>query len=99
MEFRTGGTWRFVLEDPEKKTYGFHAEYREIVEGKLIVSTFILQPVPDSIVVDTTTFEELSGGRTKVTQVSRFPSKEALDGMLSTGMEKGSTRMEPSATA
>jgi uncharacterized protein YndB with AHSA1/START domain len=91
MEFRTGGTWRFVHEDPEKKIYGFHGEYREIIEGKLIVSTFIFEPVPDSIVVDTTTFEELSGGRTKVTQVSRFPSKEALDGMVSAGMEKGST--------
>jgi uncharacterized protein YndB with AHSA1/START domain len=90
MDFRTGGTWRFVHEDPTKKTYGFHGEYREIVEGKRIVSTFLFEPFPDSIVVDTITFEEMPRGRTRVTHMSRFPSKEALDGIVSTGMEKGS---------
>jgi uncharacterized protein YndB with AHSA1/START domain len=90
MDFRVGGAWRFVHEDPSKKKYGFHGEYREIVEGKRIVSTYIFEAVPNSTVVDTTTFEELPGERTRVTQVSHFPSKEALDGMVSTGMEKGS---------
>ncbi len=90
MDFRVGGAWRFVHEDPSEKTYRFHGEYREIVEGKRIVSTFIFEAVPNSIVVDTTTFEELPRDRTRVTQVSRFPSKEALDGMVGTGMEKGS---------
>jgi uncharacterized protein YndB with AHSA1/START domain len=92
MDFRTGGTWRFVHEDPEKKTYGFHGEYREIVPGRSIISTFVYEGVPDSTVMDTTTFEELPDGRTKVTQVSRFPSEEALEGMVGTGMEEGSNQ-------
>ena len=90
MDFRTGGTWRFVHEDPTKKAYGFHGEYRQIVEGERIVSTFVFESFPESIVVDTITFEEMPGGRTRVMQVSRFPSKEALDGMVSTGMDMGS---------
>ncbi len=93
MDFRIGGTWRFIHEDPTRKTYGFHGEYREIEEGTRIVSTFVFEAVPNSIVVDTTRFEELPDGKTRVTQVSRFPSKEALDGMVSTGMEKGTTEM------
>ena len=39
--------------------------------------------------VDTSIFETLPDGKTKLTQVSRFPSVEALDGMVSTGMEMG----------
>jgi uncharacterized protein YndB with AHSA1/START domain len=91
MDFHAGGGWRFIHEDPAKKTYGFHGEYREIVEGKRIVSTFIFEGVPDTVIVDITTFEELPDGRTRITQVSRFPSKEALEGMVSTGMEQGWT--------
>ncbi len=91
MDFRIGGTWRFIHEDPEKNTYGFHGEYREIIQNKRIVSTFVFEAVPNSVVVDTVTFEQLPGGKTRITQVSRFPSKEALDGMVSTGMERGST--------
>jgi uncharacterized protein YndB with AHSA1/START domain len=90
MDFRTGGTWRFIHEDPEKKIYSFHGEYREIIESQRIVSTFVFEAVPDSTVIDTITFEELPDGKTRVTQVSRFPSKEALEGMVSTGMEQGS---------
>ena len=93
MDFRPGGKWRFVHEDPTKKTFAFHGEYREIVEGNRIISTFVFEVVPDSIVVDTITFEELPSSRTRVTQVSKFPSKEALDGMVSTGMERGSKEM------
>jgi uncharacterized protein YndB with AHSA1/START domain len=93
MDFRTGGKWRFIHEDPSNKTYGFHGEYREIVEQKRIVSTFIFEAVPNSTVVETTIFEQLPGDKTKVTNVSRFPSREALEGMVSTGMEQGSKEM------
>jgi uncharacterized protein YndB with AHSA1/START domain len=92
MEFQTGGKWRFIHEDPAKKTYGFHGEYREIVEGKKIVSTYIFEAVPDSIIIETATFEELPGDKTKLTQLSRFPSIEALEGMVGTGMEMGTTQ-------
>jgi uncharacterized protein YndB with AHSA1/START domain len=94
MDFRVGGNWRFVHEDFEqtKRKYGFNGEYREIEVGKRIVSTFVFEDFPQSVVIETSVFESISGGRTKITQVSRFPSVEALDGMVSTGMEMGHTQ-------
>jgi uncharacterized protein YndB with AHSA1/START domain len=91
MDFRVGGNWRFVHEDFEqaKRKYGFNGEYREIEVGKRIVSTFVFEDFPQSVVIDTSVFESLPGGKTKLTQVSRFPSVQALDGMVSTGMEMG----------
>ncbi len=44
---------------------------------------------PDGVLVETLTFEELDGGKTRLTHVSRFPSTEVLEGMVSQGMEKG----------
>ena len=90
MDFRNGGSWRFIHEDVTKKVFGFSGEYREIVEGKRIILTFVFEAFRDSVMVQTTTFEDLPRGQTRVTQVSRFPSLEALEGMVGTGMEQGS---------
>lgn len=37
----------------------------------------------------TTTFEELDGGRSRLTEVSLFPSFEDRDGVVASGMEGG----------
>jgi uncharacterized protein YndB with AHSA1/START domain len=94
MDFRVGGSWRFVHEDfgQTKRKYGFNGEYREIDVARRIVSTFVFEDFPQSVVIETSVFESIPGGKTKLTQVSRFPSVEALDGMVSTGMEMGQTQ-------
>jgi uncharacterized protein YndB with AHSA1/START domain len=94
MEFRVGGSWRFIHEDlrETKRKYGFNGEYREIDVGKRIVSTFVFEDFPENVMVETSIFESLPGGNTKLTQVSKFPSVEALDGMVGTGMEMGRTQ-------
>jgi uncharacterized protein YndB with AHSA1/START domain len=91
MDLRVGGSWRFVHEDfgQTKRKYGFNGEYREIEVGRRIVSTFVFEDFPQSVIIETSVFESIPGGKTKLTQVSKFPSVEALDGMVSTGMEMG----------
>ncbi len=39
--------------------------------------------------VERAEFEELEGGRTRVVATATYPSKEARDGMLESGTERG----------
>lgn len=89
MEFRVGGGWRFILHDPKGNKYGFSGEYREIVEHRRIVRTFAMDAFPSGVSVETLTLEELDGGKTRLTLVSRFPSIEALESIVGRGMERG----------
>lgn len=91
MDFRVGGGWIFVLEDPKGSKYRFSGEYREIVEHRRMVRTFEMEAFPVSVLalVETLTFEEVDGDKTRLTHVSRFPSVEALEGVVRRGMPRG----------
>ena len=89
MDVRPGGLWRYVERDPQGNEYGFKGEYREIVPPERVVSTFEFEGMPGHIVIDTALFEELPGGKTRLTATSTFASKEDRDGMLASGMEGG----------
>ncbi|WP_030106064.1 SRPBCC family protein, partial [Actinoalloteichus caeruleus] len=91
LDFRPGGSYRFVEHDPDGNDYAFHGEYQEIVVPERIVSTFEFEGAPGEVLVDTVTFEE-ADGRTTVTTVSRFDSREARDAMLRVGMVDGAAQ-------
>ena len=90
MDFRVGGTWRWVARGSEGDA-PFSGEYLEIVPFERIVhtETFDVEPFnqlePAHVTV---TLETVEGG-TKLTSRSRFPSAEALEGALATGMTGG----------
>jgi len=88
MDFRPGGTYRYVEHAKDGNSYAFHGEYREIVAPERIVSTFEFEGAPGKVCVDTTVLEE-HDGRTTLTTTSRFASVEDRDGMLNSGMETG----------
>ena len=89
IDFRPGGKWRIVQRDqsggPE---FGFRGEFREIVPPERITWTFEFEPMAGHISVQTATFEE-HDGKTTLTAVARFDTKEDRDGMLESGMEEG----------
>ncbi len=89
MDVRPGGVWRFIQRDTAGNEFGFNGEYREILPPERLVSTFEFEGMPGHIVVDTATFEELPGGKTRLTVTSLFASVEDRDGMLASGMEGG----------
>jgi uncharacterized protein YndB with AHSA1/START domain len=89
MEVKVGGTWRFIQHDAQGNEFAYHGEYREIVEPERLINTFIFEAYPDHVIVETATFEDLPGGKTRLTQVSRYETIEDLDGMVSAGMEVG----------
>lgn len=88
MDVRTGGDWRFVIDNGDGSETGFRGTYREVVPQERIVQTFEWEGMPGYISLETATFEDL-GDRTKVTTVSVFYSTEERDGMLGSGMEGG----------
>jgi uncharacterized protein YndB with AHSA1/START domain len=88
MELRPGGRWRFI-EHADDGVYGFEGRYREITPRERLVLTFAWDGMTGHAVVDTTTFEDLGDGRTKVIVRSLFDNTQERDAMLGLGMETG----------
>jgi uncharacterized protein YndB with AHSA1/START domain len=85
---RTGGSWRTYGVGPDGEEYAFHGSFHEVREDRL-VQTFTFEGFPDSVALETMTFEDLGDGRTRLHIQSLFDSYEARDGMLSSGMDVG----------
>jgi uncharacterized protein YndB with AHSA1/START domain len=88
LDLREGGEWRFISEGPDG-THAFRGTFRVIDPPRQLEWTFEWEGLPGHIAIDTTTFEDLGDGRTKVSTRSRFDTTEDRDGMLSSGMEIG----------
>ena len=84
---RDGGEWRFVSRlDGEE--YGFRGCFHEVSERR-IVQTFSFDGEPDGVALETLTFEDLGGGRTRLHAQSLVDSFEGRDAWLRSGMEVG----------
>lgn len=88
MDFRPGGKWRFVEHAEDGEQYAFHGEYRDIQAPERIVWTFEFEGMPGHVCVETLELTE-EGGKTTVTSLTRFDSKEDRDGMVASGMADG----------
>ena len=88
LDVREGGDWRFVADGPDGTT-AFRGTFRVIDPPSTLEQTFEWEGMPGHVVVETATFEDLGGGRTKVSTRSRFDATEERDGMLASGMEIG----------
>ena len=90
IDLRVGGSYRFVWRGPGQEM-GMGGIYREIAVPERIVSTEAFDdPWYAGEAVGTVTFEERDG-RTLLTQVMRYASPEARDGVLASPMESGVT--------
>jgi len=87
IDFRVGGQWRFVNAHPKGEA-AFHGVYREIDAPGRLVFTEIFEPFPDAESVVTSLLTE-EGGKTRLTAICRYPSKDVRDMVKATGMEKG----------
>lgn len=88
MEVRPGGAWRMRNVGADGAEHAFRGEFREVVPPERIVRTFEYEPLPGHVSVETATLTERDG-RTLLTIVDRFSSKEDRDGMIQSGMESG----------
>lgn len=84
----TGGAWRYrtAIEDGE---VGFYGSFHEVRPNERIVQTFTFDGYPDGVSLETMTFEDLGGGRTRITGMSLVESLETRDLIMASGMEVG----------
>jgi len=90
MDAVAGGSYRFVHER-EGHRYTFHGVYHEVLRPERIIGTFEFDGLPETghVIMGTTKFEDLAGGRTRLVHQSVFQSVADRDGMLQSGMERG----------
>jgi uncharacterized protein YndB with AHSA1/START domain len=89
MDVRPGGRWRFVMRNPDGSETGFRGVYREVARPERLVQTFEWEGMPGHVCVETTTFEDLGDGTTKIVSDTIFHTQEERDGMIESGMEGG----------
>ena len=89
QDLRVGGAYRFAFGRDPGNPEVFSGRYLEVDPPSRLVLTQVYERMPDfGDVVVTATFEE-SEGRTRLTLHQLFPSREALEGALASGMERG----------
>jgi uncharacterized protein YndB with AHSA1/START domain len=85
---RPGGAYRYLLARGSSESFAFSGKYVEIARPTRLVYTQIFEAFPDGEAVVTVSFEERDGSSTLVAH-ELYPSKEALDRALTSGMEDG----------
>jgi uncharacterized protein YndB with AHSA1/START domain len=88
IDLRVGGEWRFISVNEDYGEVHFYGEYKEIDRPLRLVSTEVFAPYPNSPALNTLTLEE-GEGVTTMTILVDYPSKEARDATIASGMESG----------
>jgi len=89
IDLRVGGKYRYVWRHTDGREFASGGKFLEITPPEKIVSTERFEGAMDSgEAVNTLEFTERDG-KTTVTLTMRFPSKEARDGAIQSGMNEG----------
>lgn len=86
-DVRPGGRYRYVG-TAEQMEHAFSGEYLEVVAPERLVFTETYEAIPGSEHRCELTLEEADGA-TLLTERLVYPSREARDGHLESGMEEG----------
>jgi len=87
IDLRPGGAWHFVWRRSDGSEMGMRGKYREVTHPERLVSTESWGgDWPETL--NTLVLSE-SKGKTTITQTVAYPSKEARDAALETGMKDG----------
>ena len=88
IDLRVGGKWRYVLQAPDGSEHAFSGEYLEITAPERLVCTEWYEAIPGAEYVATVTLTEVEG-KTVLTNLLQYKSKEHRDGHVASGMEGG----------
>ena len=87
-DVRVGGKYRYVLQNRDGSEIAFSGEYTELTPYSRIVYTQVFEGYPGPAMTITITLEE-HGGKTRLVAHEVYPSAEARDAALGSGMEHG----------
>jgi uncharacterized protein YndB with AHSA1/START domain len=94
IDLRPGGAYRYVMRGPGGAEMAVRGEYREVVPPDRLVYTEVYEGSPEvgwrpeDATVVTAVFAERNG-KTTWTATILYPSKEARDAVLQSGMARG----------
>jgi uncharacterized protein YndB with AHSA1/START domain len=86
---RDGGSWSYIHQDDDGTGYSFRGVFHSVQEPDLLIQTFEFAGAPGQVSIESMVFTDLGNGRTRCSAHSVYPSIEARDGMVQSGMEKG----------
>ncbi|HEY8091120.1 MAG TPA: SRPBCC family protein, partial [Polyangiaceae bacterium] len=89
VDVRVGGSYRYAFGRDPAQPMVFSGTYREVVHPSRLVFTQLFEQMRfagEAII--TATLEE-QGDKTRLVMHALYPSKEALDGAVASGMERG----------
>jgi uncharacterized protein YndB with AHSA1/START domain len=89
IDLRPGGPWRFVWRQDDDGEMAMNGQYTEVEPPQRLVNTESWGPQWPEIVNTLLLTEE--NGRTTITQIMAFPSEQAREDALRTGMKEGMT--------
>jgi uncharacterized protein YndB with AHSA1/START domain len=92
LDAKRGGIWRYISRDSAGNEYAYNGVYHEVALPERLVHTYEFEGIP-AVGLVTVTFEELPGGRTKLTETTLYPSVGIRDGALQSGMTEGVTEL------
>ena len=84
----TGGRWEYTFPGEGDETLGFRGVFHTVEPDALIIQTFEFSLAPGAAGIGATTFEKVDG-RTRLTSHEVFPTVEARDATIASGMEIG----------
>jgi len=85
----TGGSYRYSMLRDGVELATFWGSFHEVRSPDRLVQTQSLEGTGDGVVLNTLTFEELPGGRTRLTDLTLAETFEMRDMILASGMESG----------
>lgn len=88
FDCRTGGAYRYVQSDGDGE-YAFRGCFHEVRPDEVLVQTFTWEGMPDAVALERLVFEDLGGGRSRLTSTSLVDSFEGRDAFVASGMEQG----------
>lgn len=83
-----GGRWHYTFGGGEGERMSFRGVFHTVEPDTLLIQTFEFSGAPGQVGVTTTVFEEVDG-RTRMAIREMYPSVEARDLALASGMEYG----------
>jgi uncharacterized protein YndB with AHSA1/START domain len=86
---RTGGNYRYTALQDGAEVAAFYGSFHEVRPSERLVQTFTWEGMPDGVSLETMTFEDLGGGRTRTIGLSVVENLEARDAIMASGMEVG----------
>jgi uncharacterized protein YndB with AHSA1/START domain len=86
-DVRTGGSYRYIHSRGSDE-FGFRGIYHVVEPNELVIQTFEFDGAPGLVALETANYEDL-GGRTRLRTRSVFPSVEARDAAVASGMSQG----------